>query len=57
MNRKDASQIPQGDHCYTVVELTDGEVPPRDIALFGKQLRELSYRPGLKEVCAPTGRK
>ena len=56
-NIRDATQIPPGEYCYRVVELAEGEVLSKDIERFGKDLREFSYRPGLKEILCPYWRK
>ncbi|MCG7988388.1 MAG: competence protein CoiA family protein [Candidatus Thiodiazotropha sp. LLP2] len=57
VNVRDATQIPPGEHCYRVVELAEGEVLSEEIERFGKDLREFSYRPGLKEILCPYWRK
>jgi len=57
LSEKDASLIPPGDFCYRVVELAEGEVLSKEKERFGKDLREFSYRPGLKEVLCPYWQK
>ena len=47
----------QGNHCYRVVELEEGEELSHDIERFGKDLRGFSYRTGLKEVLCPYWQK
>jgi hypothetical protein len=50
---KDTAAIPKGGFCYRVVRLRPGELLSKEIARFGKDLREYSHHGDWKEVLCP----
>ncbi len=51
--KKDESVIPPGNFCYRLKRIKDGEVLSKDIARFGRDLREYSYNGKYKEILCP----
>lgn len=47
------SLIPPGGFCYRIAKIRNGEVVSKDIAKFGKELREYRYRGNYKEILCP----
>jgi hypothetical protein len=50
---KDSSSIPAGKYCYRLVRIQPGEILSKEVARFGKDLREYSHHTGYKEVLCP----
>lgn len=54
---KDESVIPEGEYCYRVAPLAEGEVLVVDAERFGKDLREAGYTKGTKRILCPYWQK
>lgn len=50
---KDESLIPEGEYCYRVAALAEGEVLVVDWDRFGKDLREAGYANHRKRILCP----